>query len=142
MNSFLDYTILEWGNYKLTTTTTASIILLIMVVRLALFFLKRLVFAIFKRKGVDEGRKEAIYLLIKYITWSVVAVASLEMVGIHVTILIAGSAALLVGLGLGLQQIFQDLVSGVFILIEGTIKVNPIQGAGNHHSFSPKRFTH
>jgi small-conductance mechanosensitive channel len=126
MNSFLDYTILEWGNYKLTTGTTASIILLIMAVRLALFFLKRFLFAIFKRKGVDEGRKEAIYLLIKYITWTVVAVASLEMVGIHVTILIAGSAALLVGLGLGLQQIFQDLVSGVFILIEGTIKVNDV----------------
>jgi len=126
MNHFLDYTLLEWEGYKLTTGTTATIILLVIAVRIGLYFIMRLLFAVFDRKGVDLGRKQAIYLLIKYFTWIVVAVACLEMVGIHVTILIAGSAALLVGLGLGLQQIFQDLVSGIFILIEGTIKVNDV----------------
>ena len=126
MNHFLDYTLFEWGNYKLTTGTTATILLLVIAVRIGLYFIMRLLFAVFDRKGVDQGRKQAIYLLIKYFTWIVVTVACLEMVGIHVTILIAGSAALLVGLGLGLQQIFQDLVSGVFILIEGTIKVNDV----------------
>jgi small-conductance mechanosensitive channel len=58
--------------------------------------------------------------------WLATIVAILEMLGVQVTILIAGSAALLVGLGLGLQQIFQDLVSGVFILLEGIIKVDDV----------------
>jgi small-conductance mechanosensitive channel len=58
--------------------------------------------------------------------WLATIVAILEMLGVQVTILIAGSAALLVGLGLGLHQIFQDLVSGVFILLEGIIKVDDV----------------
>ena len=48
------------------------------------------------------------------------------MINIKITILLAGSAALLVGLGLGLQQIFQDFVSGITIIIEGTLKVGDI----------------
>jgi small-conductance mechanosensitive channel len=33
---------------------------------------------------------------------------------------------LLVGLGLGLQQIFQDFISGITLIIEGTLKVGDI----------------
>jgi small-conductance mechanosensitive channel len=40
--------------------------------------------------------------------------------------LIGGSAALLVGIGLGLQQTFNDLISGIIILIEGTVEVGDI----------------
>jgi small-conductance mechanosensitive channel len=40
--------------------------------------------------------------------------------------MLAGSAALLVGLGLGLQQTFNDIVSGIIILIEGTIRVGDV----------------
>ena len=40
----------------------------------------------------------------------------LETLGIKVTILLAGSAALLVGVGLGLQQTFNDISSGIILL--------------------------
>jgi len=126
MTEYLNYTLIESGAYKLTSGALISIILLFITVKGILFILKRVLFSFFKKKGIDESRMQSIYLLVKYFTWTVVMVACLEIIGIHVTILIAGSAALLVGLGLGLQQIFQDLVSGVFILIEGTIKVNDV----------------
>ena len=51
---------------------------------------------------------------------------ALESIGIKLTLLIAGSAALLVGLGLGLQSVFQDFISGVVILVESTIQVNDV----------------
>ncbi len=38
----------------------------------------------------------------------------------------AGSAALLVGLGLGLQTLFQDIISGIFIILDKTLHVNDI----------------
>ena len=72
----------------------------------------RTLFRYFIKRGIDKGRSEAIYLLIKYFVWVVFIAAVLEMEGIQVTLLIVGSAALLVGLGFGLQQIFLDLVSG------------------------------
>jgi small-conductance mechanosensitive channel len=40
--------------------------------------------------------------------------------------MLAGSAALLVGIGLGLQNLFNDFVSGVIILLDATIKVNDV----------------
>ncbi len=47
------------------------------------------------------------------------------------SVLLVGSTALLVGLGLGVQNIFKDLVSGLFLLFEGTMKVGDIIEADN-----------
>ena len=46
--------------------------------------------------------------------------------GIKVTLLLAGSAALLVGVGLGLQQTFNDVISGIILLSERSIKINDV----------------
>ncbi len=49
-----------------------------------------------------------------------------QTLGIRVSLLLAGSAALLVGVGLGLQQTFNDLVSGLILLFEGNVRVGDI----------------
>ena len=67
-----------------------------------------------------------LYQIVKYIVFVLGLTVGLESVGVDITILVAGSAALLVGIGLGLQQVFYDLVSGVIILFERTIKVGDI----------------
>lgn len=126
MNEFLDYTLLKFGNYTLTMSAIVSVVVMVVGVNLFLFFLRGVITAFAKRSALDDGRKNAILMLIKYVTWTVVFAVGLELLGIHITVFIAGSAALLVGLGLGLQQIFRDLVSGLFILIEGIIKVDDI----------------
>lgn len=57
----------------------------------------------------------------------VLAVAiSLQIVGIDITVLLVGSAALLVGVGFGLQNLFGDVTSGIILLFDSTIKVNDI----------------
>ncbi|MFT7031218.1 MAG: small-conductance mechanosensitive channel [Marinoscillum sp.] len=50
----------------------------------------------------------------------------LDSIGVEITLLLAGSAALLVGLGFGIQQIFNDVVSGILLLFEGTVSVGDI----------------
>ncbi|MDD3743918.1 MAG: mechanosensitive ion channel, partial [Lentimicrobiaceae bacterium] len=47
-------------------------------------------------------------------------------IGVNLNIMLAGSAALLVGLGFGIQHIFNDLVSGIILLMEGNVKVGDI----------------
>ena len=88
--------------------------------------LKRVFRARVKKKEFDSGRSHAILQIMKYIVYIVVILVSFEIVGIKLTLLLAGSAALLVGLGLGLQQIFQDIMSGIAILFEGSLKVGDI----------------
>lgn len=50
----------------------------------------------------------------------------IESLGFQINVLLAGSAALLVGIGFGLQPIFADLVSGLFLLFEGTVKIGDV----------------
>ncbi|MBK9110077.1 MAG: mechanosensitive ion channel [Saprospiraceae bacterium] len=57
--------------------------------------------------------------------------AALKLLGIDVTVLIAGSAALLVGIGLGLQGLFYDFISGIILLAEGTIKIGNVIQIGD-----------
>ena len=58
--------------------------------------------------------------------WVIAFAFMLETIGIKVTVLIAGSAALLVGVGLGLQQTFNDVISGIILLSERSIKIDDI----------------
>jgi len=46
--------------------------------------------------------------------------------GIDITILITASAALFIGLGLALQELFQDLIGGVFIILDKSLRVGDI----------------
>ncbi len=87
----------------------------------------RAVLGRFVKKGrLDARNKTSFYLLAKYLVWIVSLLLALEIIGFKITLLLAGSAALLVGLGLGLQQIFSDIVSGIFLLVEGSVKIGDI----------------
>lgn len=74
----------------------------------------------------EIGRRTSIYLLARYVIWTVSFVLILEILGFQISVLLAGSAALLVGFGLGVQPIFRDIVSGVFLLFEGAIEVGDV----------------
>ena len=50
----------------------------------------------------------------------------LETIDVKVTVLIAGSAALLVGVGLELQQTFNDVISGIILLSERSIRIDDV----------------
>jgi small-conductance mechanosensitive channel len=50
----------------------------------------------------------------------------LNSIGIKISALVTGSAALLVGVGLGLQQTFTDFISGIILLFEGKTKIGDI----------------
>lgn len=77
-------------------------------------------------KEVDRGRRHSVFLIIKYVLWVIAIVFCFELLGIDSTFLLTSSAALLVGLGLGIQNIFNDFVSGVIILFDGTLEIGDI----------------
>ncbi|MCF6366897.1 MAG: mechanosensitive ion channel [Bacteroidales bacterium] len=111
-------------------TFKLSNLLLILVIFLGTKILLWIVKSSFKRKTRnrkdEKGNYLAIYQLIKYFAWVVAIIFIIETLGIDVTVLIAGSAALLVGIGMGLQQTFNDFISGIILLSEGSIKVGDV----------------
>jgi len=123
---FMEFDIIETKDFDVTVYEILIILIILILTMLVMRVLKRVIGARVKKKEFDSGRSHAILQIAKYVVYIVVILVSFEIVGIKLTLLLAGSAALLVGLGLGLQQIFQDIMSGIAILFEGSLKVGDI----------------
>lgn len=79
-----------------------------------------------KRRRIDPGREYAVKTLFKYFLYIFTFFLAMQALGVHLNVIWASAAALLVGLGFGLQHIFNDIVSGLIILFEGTVEVNDV----------------
>jgi len=128
MHSIFEYQLFRINEYAFTLAMLTGVVLVWVFTTLLLRAIRRVI----NREGgrilslSDKGRKLSLYLLARYFIWTLAVIVMLEIVGIHISVLLAGSAALLVGLGLGVQQIFKDIVSGIFLLFEGTIEIGDI----------------
>lgn len=126
IQKFLEFELIHIGTYVISVFTFVRILMIILIATILLWVIKK---ALMRKKVVeklDAGTAYAIYQIIKYFIWVIAFGLILETIGIRVTVLIAGSAALLVGVGLGLQQTFNDVISGVILLSERSIKIDDI----------------
>lgn len=121
-----DYMIFETGNFQMTVGSIILFLVFFLVARIILMVIKYGLLRKFRKGKSDYGSRYAIYRIISYFVWFAVIVVSLETAGIKVTILLAGSAALLVGVGLGLQQTFNDFMSGIILLVENSVRVGDV----------------
>jgi len=131
---------MEIMNYELfklgenVTITVGSIIFLlfgIVIARILNYVVRRLLKAFFNKRSVDVGRSYTILTLVKYLIYAVVFITIINVIGIKLNYLLAGSAALLVGIGIGLQGTFNDFFSGIILLIDGTIEVGDVLQVNN-----------
>ncbi len=126
-SEILNYQLLGYRDFHLTLLDliiVVSIFLFTWVgLRLFKLFVNR---AIKKRQWMERSSLYALHKLVSYFVYTLAVLIALETVGIDVTILLAGSAALLVGIGLGVQQIFNDFTSGIILLFGGTVRVGDI----------------
>lgn len=126
IKELLEYHIIDLNNIHMTPYHILGVIFIFFIARFLLWTFKKVIIQQERLKVIDVGKGFAIYKISKYIVIVITISLVLETIGIKITILLAGSAALLVGLGLGIQQIFNDVVSGIFLLFEGTVSVHDI----------------
>tara|TARA_B100000768_G_C11246653_1_gene362056 strand:- start:58 stop:894 length:837 start_codon:yes stop_codon:yes gene_type:complete len=126
ITDFFNFEIFNINNHTLSIFDLSSIILVGISAKLILWIIKKALFNKKKLHKLDEGSAFALFQIIKYLIWIIAITLMLETLGIKVTILLAGSAALLVGVGLGLQQTFNDMLSGIILLFEHSVKVGDI----------------
>ena len=103
------------------------IFLIFFVARLASWILTQFVLAQYYRsKELNAGLQFAINQILTYFIYVIAIFLIIEQLGIQFTLLLGGLAALLVGIGLGVQQTFNDLVSGIILLFERSIEVGDV----------------
>lgn len=127
IKELLEYQLINTDKFTIDIYSLIIALLILIVSRVIIWMIKR----VFRKnsyisRAVESGKRHALYQIIKYIIWITAILLVLDTVGIKITFFLAGSAALLVGLGFGLQEIFKDIVSGLFMLFEGNIKVNDV----------------
>ena len=93
---------------------------------LVIRWVKRLLSAAQKNNKLTAGQQYAYTQLVKYIVFLIAFVLILQALKINLTAIVVGSAAALAALALGLQHLFNDVVSGFFLLFEGNVRVNDI----------------
>ncbi|MEO7959958.1 MAG: mechanosensitive ion channel domain-containing protein [Ginsengibacter sp.] len=123
MKEFLNYTLIQLGDYTVKVSSLLKLIVFLIIIILLLKIIKQ---AMYRSKKIDIAKKYAIYNLIKYFILVFSFVIGFQILGFNLSVLIAGSAALLVGLGLGLQNLFSDFISGIILLVDSSVKVNDI----------------
>ena len=126
LETFLNYHLFTIGNYSLSVYSLVAVAIIWVLTYLLTKLIKKALFSAQKHQKIETGSAYALYNLIKYILWVIAIALALNAAGIELTVWLAGSAALLVGVGLGLQQTFNDFISGIILLFEGSIKVGDI----------------
>ncbi|MFD0861473.1 mechanosensitive ion channel family protein [Sungkyunkwania multivorans] len=123
---FLEVELLSVGEYKIQVFTLVSILIIFLVTKFVLWLIRKALYSPRRLKKLDKGNAYALFQIISYVIWVIAIGFILETIGVKITVLVAGSAALLVGVGLGLQQTFNDIVSGIILLSEKSIKIDDV----------------
>ncbi|MBT8316599.1 MAG: mechanosensitive ion channel [Lutibacter sp.] len=124
--------IVEFLNYEFTIgkdiTISIKAILLICIVLFATSLLMKWARKFITRKLPDDDKVKFVSLF-SYGKWFIYVIIILMLfhnIGVNVTAIFAASTALLVGVGLALQTLFQDIISGIFILLDQSVHVGDI----------------
>lgn len=127
IKDFLDFGI-HYGTGDKSIDITIGLILLLTVAFIATTFFMKWVRRFFTRNMETEDKLKfvSIFKFIKYIVYIIVILFTMSTAGINITILITASAALFVGLGLALQELFQDIIGGIFIILDKSLRVGDI----------------
>lgn len=127
----LEYKLISIGDYSVTLFHLIQVSVLVLISWIIIWMARRIIKKQIRSGRFDEGRGDAFFQILRYVIIVIALFLGLDAVGVKLTLLLAGSAALLVGIGLGLQQIFNDIVSGVLLLFEGTISIGDIVEVNN-----------
>lgn len=107
--------------------TIGIVLLLIFSITIAGLILKGIrLFYTRKLDEIDKNKFFSVFKFFNYVTYIIVFFVILSMTGINITPFLAASAALLVGLGLALQELFQDIIGGVLIIFDKSLMVGDV----------------
>jgi len=126
IKELLNLKLIVTDNYNLTVYSLVIVIVILLLTYVLLKALQRIFKSLITHKKLEASSGYSIFLIIKYIIWVLILIISLDTLGLKISILLASFAALLVGVGLGLQQLFNDISSGIVLLIEQSIRVGDI----------------
>ncbi|WP_120202778.1 mechanosensitive ion channel family protein [Ichthyenterobacterium magnum] len=124
VKEILNYNFQFSENIHITVKTILIVIVIMVLTALLLKGIKNLVTR--KLPANDKPKFKSVFSFVRYFIYLVVLLITMQNMGVQLTAILTASAALLVGVGLALQTFFQDIISGIFILIDQSVHVGDI----------------
>ncbi|MGB6269518.1 MAG: mechanosensitive ion channel domain-containing protein [Olleya sp.] len=123
---FLD--IIVYENDTQTVIIKLGSILLFFIILLITSIVLRFIRKLITKKLPTEDKTKfiSVFSYAKWLIYLIVLLIFISGFGIKLTGLLAASAGLLLGIGLALQVFFQDIISGIFILVDQSVHVGDI----------------
>ncbi|WP_299062357.1 mechanosensitive ion channel domain-containing protein [uncultured Polaribacter sp.] len=123
-NNVLDYT---FTISKEISITVKGLILITLALVLASILLKYIRRFLTRKLPVNDKQKfVTVFTYLRGFVFLIIFLIGMHFSGVNVTAVFAASAALLIGVGLALQTLFQDIISGIFILVDQSVHVGDI----------------
>jgi small-conductance mechanosensitive channel len=127
ITEILNYPIIDSESINLTLK---KILVFISIILLMRFFITLIEFVTHRslrdKHWINNSTEYSFVKLISYGLYIIAIFIGIKAMGINISLLLGASAAILVGIGFGLQDIFRDFISGILILFEGNFKVGDI----------------
>jgi len=112
------------GNTPITLTRVGVLLIILCVVWWSANAVERVLARLpEKNKNISPSGIYAIGRILRYLVWIFGSIIGLNFIGVNLSSLALLGGALGVGIGFGLQNIFNNLISGIIILLEKTLKV-------------------
>jgi small-conductance mechanosensitive channel len=126
VKEFLNLTLLTLNDKELRVSNIIWIVVIFTIALLFRWLFLKYLRRLQRKDRLDQGKAYAIQQVTTYVIYIVAIFTSIDSLGFNITVLLASSTAVLVGLGLGLQDLFKDMVAGFIILSERTVTAGDI----------------
>jgi small-conductance mechanosensitive channel len=128
----LDEHALALGNTRISLYMITSFVLSIALLSLLALWLTNGIQALLRRsQALDDSIKLVLNMFTRFLLLTLAVVVAMTTAGIDLTALAVFGGALGVGLGLGLQRIVSNFVSGIVLAFEESIRPGDVLSVGN-----------
>jgi small-conductance mechanosensitive channel len=121
---FLTRPIYESETAHLTVGTLMSIVVVIVAINVLLKIIKKVINS--RLAEEDKNKFVSIFGFARYLFYILAIITILHASGLNLTVFLTASAALFVGLGFALQYLFQDIISGILIIMDQSLHVGDV----------------
>ena len=122
--SILDHKFVLSDDISITVKGLIFVVVALIITSFILKLVRR--FTTRKMSLNDKQKFVTVFGYIRWFVFLIIFLVAMNASGVNVTAVFAASAALLIGVGLALQTLFQDILSGIFILVDQSVHAGDI----------------
>ncbi|MBD0832078.1 mechanosensitive ion channel family protein [Aestuariibaculum sediminum] len=124
IKDFLHFNVDITDKISISVSDVLIIIAAFIVTKIILRIVLRLITQ--KLPNEEKAKFGVVFGYFRWLVYLIIFLITLNALHFDVTAIFAASAALMIGIGLALQTLFQDIISGIFILLDQTVHVGDI----------------